>query len=171
VPVLVFISIYPLLKRLTRWCHYYLGAALGLAPICAFIAVAGGIRPAIIAMGLAVLLWTAGFDIIYACQDYSSDLETGTFSVPSRLGIARALWISRLTHAGSAVLLVLVGWLAPQLGMLYFIGASAAIVLLIIEHNLVHPGDLSKLGLAFFAMNGILSLLVGALGIVDVLMH
>src|SRR5687768_2643441 len=83
-PVLLFISAYPLLKRFTKLCHYYLGAALALAPICAWIAIKGNLELTPLIMGLAVLLWTAGFDIIYACQDYQSDLETKTFSIPAK---------------------------------------------------------------------------------------
>src|SRR5687767_12652835 len=107
VPVLAFISSYPLLKRFTRLCHYYLGAALALAPICAYLAIAGRLDWPPVIMAAAVLLWTAGFDIIYACQDYQSDRETGVFSVPAKIGIAPALWVARLTHAACAGLLIL----------------------------------------------------------------
>src|SRR5947207_6516978 len=93
VPVLLFLIAYPLLKRFTRLCHYYLGAALALAPVCAWIAIAGTVAIPPMLMVLAVLSWTAGFDIIYACQDYQSDLETGVVSVPSKFGIPAALWI------------------------------------------------------------------------------
>ncbi len=90
IPVLLFVSAYPLLKRFTRLCHYYLGAALALAPICAWIAIAGDIQWPPVLMALAVVSWTAGFDIIYACQDYESDLQTGVVSVPAKVGIAKA---------------------------------------------------------------------------------
>lgn len=167
-PVLGFLSAYPFLKRFTRLCHYYLGAALALAPVCAYLAIAGTLAwPPLIIAG-AVLLWTAGFDIIYACQDYQSDLATGTFSIPAKLGIAAALWVSRLTHAGSAALLILLGHLTPQFGPLYFCGAAIAIALLVIEHSIVKPSDLSKVNLAFFTINGIISLLLGTLGIIDI---
>src|SRR5205814_1501067 len=92
-PVLGFISAYPLLKRFTRLCHYYLGAALALAPVCAWIAVSGGMGLSPLLIAGAVLCWTAGFDIIYACQDYASDVATGVFSVPAKFGIDGALWI------------------------------------------------------------------------------
>src|SRR4051812_45262199 len=101
IPVLAFLASYPLLKRFTRLCHYYLGTALALAPVCAWIAIAGTIALPPLLMALAVLSWTAGFDIIYACQDYQSDLETGVISVPAKVGIAKALWIARLTHVFS----------------------------------------------------------------------
>jgi len=166
-PVLAFISTYPLLKRLTRLCHYYLGAALALAPLCAWLAVAAALALPPIIMAAAVLCWTAGFDIIYACQDYDSDVQTGVISVPARLGIAKALWISRFTHALAAGFLILLGFSTPLLGPLYFTGVAIAIALLIIEHSLVRAGDLSKVNLAFFTMNGIISLLLGTLGIID----
>jgi 4-hydroxybenzoate polyprenyltransferase len=170
VPVLALISSYPLLKRFTRLCHYYLGAALALAPICAYIAIAARIDHAPIIMAIAVLCWTAGFDIIYACQDYTSDLETGVVSVPARVGIAKALWISRLTHAVSFAALVALGLLTPELSLLYYISLAAVALLLIIEHALVSPANLTKVSLAFFTVNGIISLLVGTLGVVDVLL-
>ncbi len=119
-------------------------------------------------MAGAVLCWTAGFDIIYACQDYHSDLETGVISVPAHSGIGKALWISRLTHAISATLLIVLGFSSPLLGTIYFTGAAIAIALLIVEHSLVNATDLSKVGLAFFTVNGIISLLLGTLGIINV---
>jgi 4-hydroxybenzoate polyprenyltransferase len=169
-PVLLYLAGYPLMKRFTRLCHYYLGAALGLAPICAYLAVAGHLDLPPIIMAATVLCWTAGFDIIYACQDYQSDLETGVRSIPAKYGIAKALWLSRLTHAVSAALLIALGFSSPLLGPIYFTGIAIAIALLIYEHTLVKPNDLSKLNLAFFTMNGIISLIVGSLGIVDVLL-
>jgi 4-hydroxybenzoate polyprenyltransferase len=167
-PVLLFLSAYPLLKRFTRLCHYYLGAALALAPVCAWVAIAGTLAPPPLWMAAAVLCWTAGFDILYACQDYESDCATGVFSVPARLGIAQALWVARLTHVVCVTMLVALGLSSPMLGTLYFIGVGIATLLLIVEHSLVRPNDLSKVGLAFFAVNGIISLLLGALGIADV---
>ena len=171
VPVLAFICAYPLLKRFSRMCHYYLGAALALAPICAWIAVSGAIAWPPVLMAGAVLCWTAGFDIIYACQDFQSDCETGVVSVPAKCGIARALWISRVTHAMALGLLIALGLNAPELSLLYFVGVVAAAILLIVEHALVKADDLSKVGLAFFTINGIISLLIGTLGVLDVLLQ
>jgi 4-hydroxybenzoate polyprenyltransferase len=167
-PVLLFLCAYPLLKRFTRLCHYYLGAALALAPLCAWIALRGDIALAPGIMALAVLTWTAGFDILYACQDYDCDVRDGVFSLPAKLGIANALWIARITHACSAALLVALGLLTPAFGVIYFTGAGAAIALLIVEHALVRADDLSKVGLAFFTINGVIALLLGAAGVVDV---
>ena len=168
IPVLAFLAAYPLLKRFTRLCHYYLGAALALAPICAWIAIAGNVRLPPILMALAVLSWTAGFDIIYACQDYESDLQTGLVSVPSKVGIAKALWISRLTHVFSLSMLIVLGVTTREFGTLFFIGVACAGALMLVEHSLVKPNDLSKVGLAFFTVNGIISVLIGTLGIIDV---
>jgi 4-hydroxybenzoate polyprenyltransferase len=170
VPVLAFISAYPLLKRFSRLCHYYLGAALALAPICAWIAITPTLSLTPFLMAAAVLLWTAGFDIIYACQDYRSDLETGVVSVPVRLGIPRALWLARLTHLLSFTAMVSLGLHAPPLSTLYFIGVALAGALLMIEHALVSPADLSKVGVAFFTVNGIISVILAALGIADIYM-
>jgi 4-hydroxybenzoate polyprenyltransferase len=168
-PVLAMLAAYPLLKRFTRFCHYYLGACLAIAPICAWVAIRGTIDPPPFWMFGAVLLWTAGFDIIYACQDYQSDLECGVFSVPARVGVGNALWISRVTHICCVGMLIGLGLSTPMLGMLYFVGVGIAAALLISEHLLVKPTDLSKVNLAFFTLNGIISLLLGTLGIVDVL--
>lgn len=170
-PVLLFVSAYPLLKRFTRLCHYYLGAALALAPVCAWIAIRDDLGLPPLLMAAAVLCWTAGFDILYACQDYQVDVQCGLHSVPSKLGIRRALWVARLTHATSVAAMIAVGLSTPRLGMLYFVGVALAIGLLVVEHALVRENDLSKLGLAFFGMNGIISVALGTLGIIDVLLR
>jgi 4-hydroxybenzoate polyprenyltransferase len=167
--VLLFICSYPLLKRFTRLCHYYLGAALGLAPICAWVAVRGDLQLPPVLMSAAVLLWTAGFDIIYACQDFNSDRDLGIFSVPSKLGIARALWVSRITHAACVGVLIAMGLFIPQFALLYWIAVGLAIVLLVTEHLLVRPKDLSLVGHAFFTVNGIISMMIGVLGILDII--
>lgn len=166
--VLLFLAAYPLLKRFTRLCHYYLGAALALAPVCAWIAIRGTLDPPPLWMAAAVLCWTAGFDIIYACQDYRSDIEQGIFSVPAKLGIARALWVARLTHVACVGCLVTLGLTTPELGAIWLGGVGVVVVLLCVEHWLVRADDLSKVGLAFFTVNGIISVLLGTVGIVDV---
>lgn len=167
-PVLAFLTGYPLMKRFTRLCHYYLGAALALAPVCAYLAIAGTLTLEPLLMAGAVLLWTAGFDIIYACQDCESDRATGVFSVPAKLGIGPALRVARLTHVGCAALLVTLGLASAALGAIYFAGVAVAVALLIYEHALVKPHDLSKVNLAFFTLNGLISLVLGTLGIADV---
>ena len=157
------------MKRFTKLCHYYLGAALGLAPVCAWVAIGAEISLTPFLFGAAVLLWTAGFDIIYACQDYESDLQTGVVSAPALLGIGKALWLARVTHAVSAGLLIYVGVYSRQLGAIYLAGAGIAAGLLVVEHAMVSENDLSKAPVAFATINGILSLVVGTLGIIDVL--
>jgi 4-hydroxybenzoate polyprenyltransferase len=169
VPVLLFVCAYPFLKRFTQLCHYYLGASLALAPICAWIAIKGTLDAPPFYMAAAVLLWTAGFDIIYACQDYAFDVEHGLFSIPAKLGIAKSLWIARATHLVCVGFLVLLGWQTPELHHLYWTGVGLAVLLLMIEHALVRPGDLSKVSLAFFTVNGVISLVIGSLGVVDIL--
>jgi 4-hydroxybenzoate polyprenyltransferase len=169
IPVLVFLSAYPFLKRFTRLCHYYLGAALALAPLCAWLAITGHIDLPPLIMFAAVLTWTAGFDIIYACQDYEVDVAAGLHSVPSKLGIRAALWVSRATHLISAAMIILLWYKVPVLSWLYLAGAIIAALLLLVEHLLVRPSNLTRINLAFFTINGIISLLIGTLGIIDVL--
>lgn len=167
-PVLGYLAAYSYAKRFTRYVHFFLGAAIASAPVAAWIA----IHPS--SLGVAALLlmiagatWIAGFDIIYACQDYESDVAHGVRSVPARFGIARALWISRATHAVCVAMLIGLGWSSYALHTLYFIGVAVAAGLLVVEQSLVRPNDLSKVGLAFFTINGIVSLVLGAMGIVD----
>jgi 4-hydroxybenzoate polyprenyltransferase len=169
VPVLIYLSGYPLMKRFTQLCHYYLGVALALAPVCAWIAITGTIAWPPVIMFVIVAAWTAGFDIIYACQDYASDVACGVFSIPAKFGIAKALWISRATHILAALMLIALGHLVPQFTIFYYTGAAIAIALLIIEQSLVKPSDLSKVNISFFTINGIISILLATLGIVDLL--
>lgn len=168
-PVLAYLCCYPYMKRFTRLCHYYLGVALALAPVCTWVAITGRIDWPPVVMFLIVSAWTAGFDIIYACQDYASDLATGVFSVPAKMGIVRALWVSRGTHLLAGVMLIVLGRIVPEFGLFYAVGAGLAIVLLIVEQSLVRPGDLSKVNVSFFTINGIISVLLGTLGIIDLL--
>ncbi|MDB5328481.1 MAG: 4-hydroxybenzoate polyprenyltransferase [Phycisphaerales bacterium] len=168
-PVLAFICTYPFIKRFSRLCHYYLGASLALAPVCAWIAIAGHVAIEPFLMAGAVLLWTAGFDILYACQDVASDRSTGVHSMPADAGVGRSLWIARLSHVACLGLLVALGLRSPQLATFYFAAVAVAGVLLVVEHLVVKPTDLSKINLAFFTLNGIISLLIGAGGLIDVL--
>jgi 4-hydroxybenzoate polyprenyltransferase len=168
VPVLGIVLAYPLLKRFTRLCHYYLGMCLAMAPVCAWGAMTGNLRLAPLLLAGAVLLWTGGFDILYACLDYESDVQNGVFSIPSKLGIAKALWAARITHLAAASLLFATMVYVPRFGTIYFSGACLASLLLIIEHTLVNPGNLSNMNTAFFTLNGILSATLCALGILDI---
>jgi 4-hydroxybenzoate polyprenyltransferase len=168
-PVLIYLAAYPFMKRFTRLCHYYLGVALALAPVCAWVAVLGRMDWAPVVMFLIVACWTAGFDIIYACQDYASDVANGVFSIPAKAGIGKALWISRGTHAVAAVMLLVLGHIVGPFGVFYFTGAGIAIALLVVEQSLVRADDLSKVNLSFFTINGIISVVLAGLGIVDLM--
>jgi 4-hydroxybenzoate polyprenyltransferase len=167
VPTLAVVLLYPLFKRFTRLCHYYLGLCLALAPICAWVAIAGTLAFTPLLLGAAVLLWTGGFDILYACLDYDNDVRNGIFSVPAKLGIRKALWTARLTHVASAILIFTPAFIEPRLGAIYASGAILACLLLIGEHSLVSERDLSKMNTAFFTFNGIISATLCAMGILD----
>jgi len=157
-PALIVLAFYSFTKRFTLFAHLVLGFCLGMAPAAAWIAVRGSLDPRILWLTLAVTLWTAGFDIIYACQDYAFDVQSGLFSIPKRFGIARALWISRAFHLGMLVsLLLLVHSFA--LGGLALAGIGAVAGLLLWEHRLVHADDLSRVDAAFFTMNGYVSVI------------
>jgi len=145
-----------------------LGFALGVAPAAAWIAIGGSLDPRILWLTAAVTLWTAGFDVIYACQDYEFDSAEGLFSLPRRLGIAGALRVARLFHVLMiACLLALVYSL--DLGALSLAGVAAVTALLIYEHSLVKANDLSRVDAAFFTMNGYVSMLFFVFWAADVL--
>src|SRR6266853_2063368 len=149
---------YSFTKRFTSFSHLVLGFALGIAPAAAWIAIRGSLDARILWLTAAVTFWTAGFDIIYSCQDYEFDSDAGLFSLPRRLGIAGALRVSRFLHAIMlACLLALVYTL--QLGALSLAGIGVVAALLIYEHWLVKPDDLSRVNAAFFTMNGYVSVL------------
>ncbi len=155
---LAVLLLYSYTKRVTRWSHLVLGFALGMAPAAAWIAVRGSLDPRILLLTAAVTFWVGGFDVLYACQDYEFDLQAGLHSLPRYFGIGAALWIARAFH------LIMVGLLIALLivfgmGKLAAGGVLAVIVLLIYEHALVRPNDLSKLNAAFFTMNGVISVL------------
>ncbi len=149
---------YSFTKRFTSLSHIVLGFSLGIAPAAAWIAMRGELDWRILWLTAAVTLWTAGFDIIYACQDYAFDVQTGLFSVPKMVGIAAALWISRALHVGMLVcLLALVKSFA--LGPVAIAGVAAVAGLLLWEHRLVKADDLSRIDAAFFTMNGYVSVI------------
>lgn len=156
-PVLLFLLGYSYAKRFTWLCHFWLGLALALAPIAAWIAITGGLTFVPVALGLAVLFWVAGFDIFYACQDVDFDRQQGLFSIPAWLGVPRALWVARLAHLGMFACLVLLGRLAER-GWVYHAGLAAVALLLLYEHWLVRPDDLRRVNLAFFYVNAVISL-------------
>ncbi|MBI3678930.1 MAG: UbiA family prenyltransferase [Acidobacteria bacterium] len=148
---------YSFTKRFTSFSHLILGFALGIAPAAAWIAIRGSLDPRILWLTAAVTLWTAGFDIIYACQDFEFDRREGLYSVPRLLGIRRALMVSRLLHAG--MLICLAALISVfRLGLLSYLGMATVIVLLLYEHSLVKPNDLSRVNAAFFTVNGWVSM-------------
>ena len=159
---------YSFTKRFTSLSHLVLGLALGISPAAAWIAIEGSLDPRILWLTAAVMLWTAGFDIIYACQDYEFDVNAGLFSLPRRLGIAGALWVSRLFHVLMVVCLAALA-AAFQLGGLSVAGVAAIALLLVYEHRLVSPGDLSRVDAAFFTVNGYVSVLFFVCWAADIL--
>jgi 4-hydroxybenzoate polyprenyltransferase len=156
---------YPYLKRFTWLCHFWLGACLGLGAVGGWVAVGAPISAAAPwVFGLAVTLWTAGFDIIYATQDYECDVRDGVHSIPADLGIARGLVITRVAHALTFAMLLLGGYLAGA-GRPYYAGSLIAGILLAYENAIVKADDLSRVNAAFFTTNGVIAviLLAGAL--------
>lgn len=157
-PVLVFLAGYSLTKRFTSLAHFWLGAALMLAPVAAWIAVRGPVEMAVpLLLGGAVLFWVAGFDILYACQDYEFDKSEGLHSVPARLGVRRSLRVAAACHAVMFGLLVGLYFASPHLGGVYLAGLAGVGVLLVYEHALVRPDDLTRVNRAFFQVNGVIS--------------
>jgi 4-hydroxybenzoate polyprenyltransferase len=168
-PLAVFVLvIYSYTKRFTWACHLVLGAALGLAPLGGWVATTGQIDGVALLLFATVALWTAGFDVIYACQDEEFDRREGLYSIPARFGLRRALLISRWLHVGTVLGLLLL-WLLTPLGGWFFAGVLAAAAILIYEHRIVSPDDLSRLNTAFFTMNGVMSVVVFLFAMVDVI--
>jgi 4-hydroxybenzoate polyprenyltransferase len=167
VPVLAFIGAYSLTKRFTSLSHLWLGASLMLAPVAAWIAIRGELSLAAapaptsgwipVVLGLGVLAWVFGFDILYACQDAEFDRRHGLHSIPARIGVKQSLRVAMLAHLAMVVLLALLWWVAA-LGWVYLAGVGAITVLLVIEHALVRPDDLSRVNVAFFHVNSVISL-------------
>ena len=169
-PTLAVLLLYSYTKRVTRWSHLVLGFALGMAPAAAWIAVRGSLDPRILLLTAAVTFWVGGFDVLYACQDYDFDRGAGLHSLPRYLGIRGALWIARIFH------LIMIGFLialflAFGLGKLAVLGIVVVILLLLYEHSLVKPNDLSKLNAAFFTMNGVISVLFFVFVAADLLLR
>jgi 4-hydroxybenzoate polyprenyltransferase len=167
---LAIVFFYSFTKRFTSFSHLVLGFALGIAPAAAWIAIRGELDTRILWLTAAVTFWTAGFDVIYSCQDYEFDKAEGLFSVPRVLGIAVALRVAQALHVLMiACLLTLVYSL--QLGLLALVGVAAVTVLLIYEHSLVKPADLSRVNVAFFTMNGYVSMLFFVFWAADIFLH
>ncbi len=156
-PVLLWLLGYSLAKRFTSLAHVWLGVALGMAPAAAWVAFRGELSLTPVLLGLAVTFWVSGFDILYACQDYDFDTKAGLHSIPARFGIGRSLKIASLLHLLMIFMLVGVGISMP-LGWIYFGGVLVVASLLVYEHSLVKPEDLSKVNVAFFQMNILISM-------------
>jgi len=157
---LVCVLLYSFTKRWTQFSHLVLGACLSIAPTGAWIAVRGEIgSPVPLLLSLVVLLWTAGFDVLYACQDYKFDRSEGLRSIPACVGISRALWIARALNTAAFLALV---WLfvITGLGPVAFAGVIATGALLVYQHRLVRAGDLSRLNAAFFTTNAFVSVIL-----------
>ncbi|WP_204698240.1 UbiA-like polyprenyltransferase [Geomicrobium sediminis] len=161
-----FLVLYSYTKRFTWACHFILGMTIALAPLGGWVGATGTISPVAILLFLVVMFWTAGFDIIYATQDADYDRKNGLHSVPARFGIKKALMIARGSHVISIVALVLLSLTSP-LGWIFFLGAMICAGIMIYEHSLVSHNDLSKVNVAFFTMNGIISMLMLAFTIGD----
>lgn len=163
---------YSYTKRFTSWCHLVLGLALSIAPIGAYIAVTGSISIEILLVGLLVLTWVSGFDVIFALQDADFDKGAGLYSIPSKVGVKRALAISAALHTMTAAIVVVVGLIlyAGSYLWLYWIGAAAFCGLLLFQHLIVKPNDLSRVNLAFGTTNGVASIAYATFTIVAVLL-
>jgi 4-hydroxybenzoate polyprenyltransferase len=155
---LAVVFFYSFTKRFTAFSHLILGFSLGIAPAAAWIAVRGSLDLRILWLTAAVMFWTAGFDIIYSCQDYEFDSHAGLFSLPRRFGMAGALWMARLLHVAMIACLGMLS-VSFRLGVLSWAGILAIVLLLLYEHSLVKANDLSRVDAAFFAVNGYVSVL------------
>ena len=167
-PVLGWLLLYSHSKRFTALCHLWLGTALGLAPVAAWVAARNGFDgvAAPLLLGAGVACWVAGFDVLYACQDEAFDRGHGLRSIPARLGASRAMLVSRVLHAAAIVLFALFG-VQARLGWGFAVGIGAAALLLLWQHRLLRPGDLRRIHAAFFTANGALSVAMLAAACAD----
>lgn len=168
-PIALFaLTFYSYTKRFTWLCHLFLGATLSLAPMGAWVAIANRLDMPAMVLGLGITFWVAGFDIVYASDDYDFDRQAGIFSIPARFGIAAALRIAAAFHIIATMCFVAVGVLL-KLGMFYWLGVTAASFLLYYQHTLISPTDLTKAGVAFFGLNGTLSAAMFIFTLIDIL--
>ena len=167
---IVVVLAYSYMKRITRWSHLVLGLALGIAPSAAWIAVRGGLDSRIIVLTAAVLLWVAGFDVLYACQDLEHDRANGLRSVPQAFGMERAFLLARTMHL---LMLALLGTLVAlfHLGPIAIGGVGMVAMLLLYEHSLVSPRDLRRMNAAFFTLNGVIAVVFFCSVALDVLLR
>jgi 4-hydroxybenzoate polyprenyltransferase len=159
---LAMVFFYSLTKRFTSYSHVFLGIALAVAPVGAWVAVREEISLVSLVLGTVVVFWLVGFDIIYSCQDVESDERTRLYSLPRKFGVARALTLAGLSHAAMVLFLLVLYAFSPLLGKLYLLGVFLTAGLLAYEHSLVTGDDLSRVNVAFFNVNGCISLLLMA---------
>jgi 4-hydroxybenzoate polyprenyltransferase len=169
-PVLAFLLAYSYAKRWTAFAHFWLGAALMLSPIAAWIAITGGLAWPPLLLGLAVFFWVGGFDVIYACQDVDFDRSARLRSIPARFGVGPALKLAAMSHLLTIVCLAGLWWTAG-LGPLFAAGVIAVALLLAYEHSLVRPDDLTRVNMAFFNVNAVISIGIFVVGSLDVWTH
>lgn len=170
--VLAWLAFYSFAKRFTAWCHVLLGSALAISPLAAAIAVEPAslsVAPALFALFAMVTFWVAGFDVIYALQDLDFDRAAGLHSIPARFGSRGAAWIARALHVGAAAALGAAIALDPRLRTLFPVGVAIACALLVLEHVLLARRGLAGLPMVFFTLNGVVSCVLGAAGLLDVL--
>ncbi len=173
-PVLAWICVYGLFKRFTSWCHVWLGASLAISVPAAAVAVdpAAIVEvPSVWLLAGMVLCWVAGFDMIYALQDVDVDRAEGLHSMPSRLGGAGAVGVSRALHVAAVLLLLMVWWIDPRFGPVFLMGVLAVATLLAVEHATVRRWGTSRMALTFFTLNGVVACVLGAAGIADLLLE
>jgi 4-hydroxybenzoate polyprenyltransferase len=170
VPVLLFLFAYSYTKRFTVLAHVWLGAALGLAPLAAWVALRGEVAAAPAMLGAAVVLWVAGFDMIYACLDFDFDVKMGLYSAPARFGVAAALRLAAACHFGMIVLLAALPLVYGGFGRIYLMGVGMIAALLVYEHILVRPDDLRRVNRAFFGVNAVVGPGLLAAGVIDLWM-
>lgn len=169
---LALVAGYSFTKRFTWLCHVVLGFALAASPVAAVVAVEPAYLGKLDAWLLAIMVlgWVAGFDIVYALQDVECDRRDGIFSMPSRLGVTQSLWIARLLHLASVISLVALTLISTQLGLFFGIGVAAVAGLLMLEHVIIYRSATQHINLVFFTLNGVISIVLGMLGIIDVLL-
>lgn len=169
-PIALFLmTIYSYTKRFTWMCHLVLGVTSAAAPVGAWLAVTGEISLIPLVMGAANTLWVAGFDIIYGAQDYDFDTKNGIHSIPARFGVKNALHISSVFHVLAVILLFFVGFLAPELGIIYYAGLLINVALFIIQHKMVQPNNLTNVKGASYSINQVISIVFLVTGLLDCL--
>jgi 4-hydroxybenzoate polyprenyltransferase len=166
-PVLLFLLGYSYAKRFTAWCHYWLAAALMLSPLAAWIAITGTLAWPPVLLAAVIFFWVGGFDILYACQDVEFDQRVGLHSIPARFGVRRALQIAAASHVCAALCLLGL-WFVSGLGLVFLVGVLLIAALLAYEHWLVRPDDLTRVNVAFFQVNAVISIGLFLIGVADV---